>query len=878
MPKIQFHYLAALLLSLVLAVSATPIQAQQISAGAMKPSKPVEYTIGGITVSGAQYLDAELVAAASGLTIGDKIRPDYDPSISRAIKTLWKQQLFSDVAINITKIENNKAYLDIAIKERPRLSQVVFVGINKTQETEIKDKLNIVQNRMVTESMKKDIEVRVKKYFEEKGFVAATTRIHERRDTNAINQIALMVYIDKGKKVHINQIMFAGNENVTATKLKSRLKDTKEMPRLSLHAADNYSIYGTERTTFKEYVKEKGFLSLSRTLEALNPYFRWNIFAGSKFNPQKYKADKENILEHYNNLGYRDAQIIEDTTYMTSNGNINIEMKLKEGKKYYFGDFEWRGNTKYSDSILSLLLNIKKGDIYDQQLLDSRLGSQASPDGSQDIGSLYMDDGYLFFRVTPMEKSIVGDTINYEIVIQEGPQATIKNVGIFGNDKTNDYVLRREIFTRPGYKFSRADIIRSIRQLSNLGFIDPEKVRPEPKPNPSDGTVDIDYHVAEKSSDQLELSAGFGGSIGFMGTIGIVFNNFSLRNIFNVKDWDPLPMGDGQKLSLRYQSSGKYYNTANFSFTEPWLGGKKPISLTLNGTYGKYTTALASATNLGSSITFMGGGLSISRRLRWPDDNFVISVGLNYMRYNLHNYNGFGVSDFTYGSANNLSLKLTLARNTIDQPIYPRSGSNINFSAQLTPPYSLFNDIDYSDRSAATKYKWVELHKYRFNAEWYQRIAGDLVFKFAAKYGFVGYYNKDIGFSPFERFNVGGDGLSGFNMFVGRDIISHRGYDVYTSDAVIFNKYTAEIRYPLSLNPSATIFGLAFVEAGNGWKDYKDYNPFKLYRSAGLGVRVYLPMFGLLGLDYGLGFDRLGNGTGFGGAAKFTFMLGFEPE
>lgn len=838
-------------------------------------SQVADFVIGDITVSGTEYLDGELIKSITGLSPGDRIRITDDPGIAKAIRNLWTQQLFSDIRIEITKIQDNKASLNIIIKERPRLSRFSIKGISKSQESELREKLNIVQNRMVTESMKKDIDQRIKKYFGEKGFSAARVDIREVKDTGGVHSVALLINVYKGKKVHINQIMFSGNEHVTDTRLKGAMKGSKEMPRISLHPADATSAYGHSRTSFGEYVKDQGYLSLSKTLEALNPYFRWNIFAGSKFNPKKFEEDKSSVLALYNSRGYRDAEIIDDTTYIANNGSLNIEMKIREGRKYYFGDIQWRGNTKYSDSLLSTLLGIKKGDIYNQELLDSRL--QGSMEGG-DISSLYMDDGYLFFRVNPIEKSVINDTINYEIIVQEGAQATIKNINIFGNDRTNDHVLRRELFTRPGNKFSRADVIRSIRQISNLGFIDPEKVNPVPKPNMMDKTVDIDYNVAEKSSDQLELSAGFGGGIGFTGTIGIVFNNFSLRNIFKFREWDPLPMGDGQKLSLRYQSNGKFFNSANLSFTEPWLGGKKPTALTVSAVYGRQaydSSGYYSGNANAHYLRNFGGGVSLSKRLQWPDDNFVFSYGINYQNYYLKDYDYF-VSDFRNGTANNLYFRLTLARNSVDQPIYPRSGSNINFTFQFTPPYSLFSETNYSDASASTKYKWVEYHKYRLTAEWYQRIAGDLVFKLAAKYGFMGYYNKDIGYSPFERFNVGGDGLSGFNYFVGRDIIAQRGYEVYAQNAVIFNKYTAEVRYPFSLNPSATIFGLGFVEGANGWNNFKDYNPFKLYRSAGVGIRVYLPMFGLLGLDYGYGFDR--TEPNFGGRTKFTFMLGFEPD
>jgi outer membrane protein insertion porin family len=878
MPKFKLRYLLSVI---VLLNCVSTIASAQMGGVSSSTSQKAELTIGDITVTGTKYLDAELIKSVTGLAPGDKIKLSGDPAISKAIKKLWEQQLFSDVGIYITKIVDNKASLEIAIKERPRLSTFKIVGVSKSQETEIKEKLTIVPGRMITEAMKKDVDQRIKKYFNEKGFAATKVEFVETADTfRGGNGMALLIKVNKGGKVHVNQVMFSGNNNVEESKLKGTMKGTKEMARISLHSADEGSVYGTEKRTFKNYINDQGYLSLSKTLDALSPYFRWNIFAGSKFNPKKYEEDKNSVLAYYNTRGYRDAQIIDDTTYLTKDGSMNVELKIKEGHKYYFGDIKWRGNTKYADSLLTMLLGIKKGDVFNQELFDSRLGATPGPEGSNDIGSLYMDDGYLFFRVEPHEKAITHDTIDYEIAIQEGPQATIKNVSIIGNDRTNDHVLRRELYTRPGYKFSRTDIIRSIRQLSNLGFIDPEKVNPVPKPNYADGTVDIDYNVVEKSSDQLELSAGFGGGIGFTGTVGIVFNNFSLRNFFNFKEWSPLPMGDGQKLSIRYQSNGKYYNSANLSFTEPWLGGKKPTALTVSAVYGRQSYSSSGVVGDPSDhyLRNYGGGITLSKRLNWPDNNFIFSYGINYQNYYLKNYQLMESGFFTTGTSNNLYFKLTLARNTVDQPIYPRSGSNLNFSLQFTPPFSLLDNKDYSTATVNEKYKWVEYHKYRFTAEWYQRIAGNFVFKFAAKYGFMGYYNKDIGYSPFERFNVGGDGLSGFSYFVGRDIISQRGYEVYAKDAVIFNKYTAEVRYPFSLNPSATIFGLAFLEGANGWSDFKDYNPLQLNRSVGVGVRVYLPMFGLLGLDYGLGIDRLGNGTKFGSAAKFTFMLGFEPE
>src|SRR5690554_2202762 len=568
MPKFHFFYLVSTIIFLQFNWSSASAQ--------QRPnSEPKKYLIDTILIDGIQHLDPNLIRLSTRLSAGDQVLLENDPTIAKSIRNLWAQNLFSDISIAYTNIQSNTLSLKFSFVERPKLSSYSFTGLNKTQETEIKDKLQMVQHRMVTKALKKDIHEAVKSYLTEKGYLNVQTSIEE-RVVGTDNSVSLIINVDKGRKVRINQVNISGNENIPETRLKSRMGNSKEMPRLSLYPANKETVYDSDKPTFKNYIRNQGYLSLSKTMEALNPYFRWNVFASSKYIPKKFEEDKREIIREYNARGYRDAQILEDTFYFTDNGHINIEAKVQEGKKYYFGDIEWVGNTKYSDSLLARLVGIKKGDVFNAELLDARLGMAPSMDGSLDIGSLYMDDGYLFFRVEPKEKSIESDTINYVVNIQEGPQATIKRIQITGNDRTNDHVLCRELFTLPGNKFSRADIIRSIRQVANLGFIDPEKVNPIPIPNYMDGTVDINYEVAEKSSDQLELSAGFGGGIGFTGTIGIVFNNFSLKNIANFKAWDPLPMGDGQKLSIRYQSNGLWFNSANLSFTEPWLGGKKP--------------------------------------------------------------------------------------------------------------------------------------------------------------------------------------------------------------------------------------------------------------------------------------------------------------
>lgn len=850
------------------------------NASTTEPARPKEYEIGGITVTGAQYLDQELLLAVTGLKVGDKVRLPGDDAIARALRQMWKQDLFADVRIDITRFVGDKVFLNVVVEERPKLGRYNFRGVKKGEATELKEKVALMSSRVVTEAVKKEAVVRIRKYFVDKGYGGVKVSVSERKDTNKVNSVILTFDINKGAKTHINQINISGNETASTARLKRSFRGTKEMSRLTLHPEDDRSVYSNTERSFGTYMKNFGFLSPTKTLDALDPYFRFKLFSGSKYNEQKYEDDKQSLIAYYNSLGYRDAAIADDTIYSVKNGNLNIDVKVREGRRYYFGDVAWKGNTKYTNEQLSKILGIKRGDVYNSDILEKRIGRQLSPEGGEDISSLYMDDGYLFFNIDPVETAITGDTINYEMRVTEGSQATIGQINIFGNDRTNEHVIRRELRTLPGNKFSRADLIRSQREIANLGFFDQEKIGIQPKPHPETGTVDIDYTVVEKSSDQLQLSAGFGGGVNFYGNVGIAFSNFSIRNIFKPKYWDPLPVGDGQKFSINYQSNGPLYNSFNTSFTEPWLGGKKPNALTTSFVYSRYSAAATAADANSSYLRQLGGGVSLSRRLKWPDDNFVLTYGVNYQNYLLKNYTL--VDTFRNGYSNNLYFRVVLARYTIDQPLYPRSGSDISFTFQFTPPYSAFRENrNYGQETDAQRYKLIEYHKYRFKADWYQRIAGNLVFKLSTKYGFMGYYNKDIGFSPFERFQLGGDGLSGQSYFIGRDIIAQRGYEVYQSNATIFNKYTAEVRYPFSLSPTSTIYGLAFFDAANAWTSFKNYNPFKLNRDAGLGVRIFLPMFGLLGLDYGVGFDRYNPAAGttsFKDISKFTFMLGFEPD
>ena len=841
-------------------------------------AKPKEYELAGITISGSKYLDADLILAVTNLAVGQHLQAQNDPAISKAIRALWKQELFSNVNVTITKIIDDKIFLNIEVEERPRLSRYNFRNIKPGEAKELKGKLSLVTNKVVTEATKKEALVRIRKFYVEKGFGRVKVSVIERNDSSGVNKVSLTFVIEKGNKTHINQVSIIGEENASEARLKRTLKSTKENTRFTLHPGEVKNVYPVPKRSFKKYINQWGFLSVSKTLDAIDPYFRFRLFSSSKYNQQKFETDKQSMVAFYNTLGYRDASIVSDTIYPVSNGNINIDIRVKEGHKYYFGDITWKGNTKYSNDYLSKVLAIKKGDVYNQQLLETRMGRQLSPEGGEDVSSLYMDDGYLFFTIDPVESSIINDTINYEMRITEGSQATIRDISIYGNDRTNDHVIRREIRTLPGNKFDRSALIRSNREIAQLGFFDQEKINIQPKPHPEDGTVDIDYTVVEKSSDQLQLSAGFGGGINFYGNVGISFNNFSIRNIFKPKNWDPLPIGDGQKFSINYSSNGAYYNSLSTAFTEPWLGGKKPNAFTANIVYSKYSSSPVGTDPNNSFLRMTGGGLSMGKRLTWPDNFFVFNYGVYYNNYRLKQY--ALVPGFTDGFSNDLHFKFTLSRNNIDQPLYPRSGGNVSMTLQITPPFSLFSGKDYSEETLQQKYKLIEYHKYKFVADYYQKVAGNLVLRFAAKYGFMGYYNKDIGYAPFERFQVGGDGLSGANYFIGKEIVSQRGYEIYESEGVIFNKYTMELRYPFSLQPTATIYGIMFTDAANAWENYQQFNPFKLNRDVGVGIRIFLPMFGLLGLDYGIGIDRYSpNGpTSLQDIGKFTFMLGFEPE
>jgi len=822
-----------------------------------------KYRLASIDVQGVDFTDKAVIRLLSGLVEGEEISVPGD-KITDAIKALWKQNIFEDIQIIQDKIIGNDLFLIIKVVERPRLSAFSFKGdVKKSDADDIRNKIRLLKERVVTDYMLGTIKNTVKDFYLEKGYYNAKVDITQVKDpTNKLPHTIVTIFVKKGKKVRIQAVNIYGNTILSDAKIRRKLSDTKAR--------------------------------------------HWyNPFNSGKYLEENLQKDLPSIAEKYNAKGYRDARVIKDTTYFVANNKVVIDITIDEGHKYYFGKFNWFGNSKYRSGQLDTILGIKEGDTYDQSKLEQKL--MMNPNGF-DISSLYLDDGYLFFQVNPSESNIHNDTIDFDILMYEGKQATINKVTVVGNDKTNDHVIYREIFTKPGQLFRRSDIIRTQRQLAQLGYFDPEKFNPVPKPNAADGTVDIEYTVVEKPSDQIELSGGWGGQsalngnasgarggIGIIGTLGVTFNNFSAKNFFKKESWRPLPSGDGQRLSVRAQTNGIFYQSYNFSFTEPWLGGKKPNALTVSAFHTLFSNGVKKYVNTDVGKTFnparqsmsiIGGSIGLGKRLKWPDNFFNLYTSLSYNYYELKNYNNFV---FSNGFANDLNLGINISRNSVDAPIYPKSGSNFVLHGQFTPPYSLVNNKDYTNASDQERYKYIEYQKYKFTAEWYTQLtnkkaaegkeARNLVLRTKVGYGFLASYNKTVGFSPFERFYLGGSGISGFQNFVAREIIALRGYPdnslSSTNGDPICARYTMELRYPISLNPQATIFVLGFAEAGNSWANYKTFNPFQVKRSAGFGLRVFLPMFGLLGVDYGWGFDNVpGNANIGNGKGQFHFTIG----
>ncbi|PJA07807.1 MAG: outer membrane protein assembly factor BamA [Flavobacteriales bacterium CG_4_10_14_0_2_um_filter_32_8] len=794
-------------------------------------SNPKNYEIGGITISGTNYFNPITISAISGLAVGDNVMVPGD-KITKAIKNLWDQKLFANVALSATKIEGDKIFLDIHIEELPRLSRFKFTGVKKSKQKDLREEIELIRGKVVTENLLINTRNKVRTYFVKKGFLDADVTITQEEDTSVANNVILIINVTIGNRVKIKDINFINNNSIKSGALRRTLKDTKR----------------------------------SRA---------YNIFTTSKYIPYTYQQEKPLIIEKYNEKGYRDAKIESDTVYRVNKKRVSIDITLNEGNQFYFRDIKWIGNTVHSTKELDRILDIKKGQIYNKKILDSRLFMNQN---GRDVSSIYLDDGYLFFQVSPVEVSIENDSIDFEMRIYEGKQARINTVTIVGNDKTNDHVIMREIRTYPGELFSRSDIIRTQRELAQLGYFNPETMGVNPKPNQENGTVDIEYVVEEKPSDQIELSGGWGGGR-IVGSLGVSFNNFSTRNFFKKGAWRPLPAGDGQKLALRAQSSGLGYQAYSLSFTEPWLGGRKPNSLSMSLSHTNYDNQGEGDAHQG--IKTYGASIGIGRRLKFPDDFFTLYNEVSYQYYVMDNYNVLGFSD---GFANNISFRHVLSRNSSGpSPIYPTTGSTTTLTLQHTLPYSWFRptDTDYSVMTPQEKNLFVEYHKWKFQTSWFSQLTHGtraFVLNTKAGFGYLGSFTKSLGTSPFERFYVGGDGLTGFNQFVEREVIALRGFGAGdlspSSGATFVTKYTAELRYPFSLNPSATIYGLVFGEAGNSWDKFNKVNPFEVYKSAGVGIRIFMPMFGMLGLDWGYRFDDIPGRTDPNSHTEIHFSIG----
>ena len=853
-------------LSIVLLALSTSLAFAQVEVDYTRPRK---YIVGDVSVEGNTYFSSNQIVSQTGLLKGREVTIPGD-DISDAIKKLTSKGFFEDVGIYIDHFSpaRDSVWLTIKIMERPRVSKFSFTGVKSSEKKDLEERLNLRRGRDFSDYVKNSSVGIIKRYYAEKGYLLCEVDVQTRKDSMVRHAIQVNFAVDKGPKVRIKDINFIGNEHLSDYKLAKSMKKTKS-----------------------------------------NKFY--NFFNSKKFNEKEYPEDKKSLISAFNEAGYRDARIVRDSVYMVDvvgkNGKVKkricIDIEVDEGKKYYFRDVKWTGNSVYSAEALNEVLKIQKGDVYDKVTLQKRLyGGGKQTD--YDVSKLYRDNGYLFFGLQPVETNIQNDSVDVEIRVTEGKQATVNNIVINGNDLTNEKVVRRQIFTRPGYLFSQSDFERSIREISSLGQFDPEAIMSEGGysivPNQMDNTVDLIYNVTEKPSSQLELSGGWGGNT-FVATIGVSFNNFSTHRLFDKNAWRPVPLGDAQNLAFRFQTNGTYYTALTASFTEPWLFGKKPTSLNLSAYYTRQTNSYLALNILSHDrqMEVFGFSASLGKRLKWPDSFFVLYNGLSWQTYKLTNwYSGYFI--FDDGLANNLSYTVNLSRNSTDQMIYPRQGSEFSASLALTPPYSLFRkydfddsgnkfsipsykDVDYSNWSSQNRYRWIEYHKWKFSAAQYIKLVGDLVLMTKAQFGYLGYYNRNWGYSPFEGFLLGGDGMSGYSTY-GSDVISLRGYENYALTPYlptnynsngyayagnVYDKFTVELRYPVILQPQSTIYVLAFLEGGNCWSDIRQFNPFQIYRSAGVGVRVFLPMVGLIGVDWGYGFDSSSKG-----GSQFHFVIG----
>lgn len=793
----------------------------------MDYSTPKQYVIEKINVIGATSVDTEVLLASVGLRVGDSIMIPGE-YLSDAIRKMWSQRYFSYVDI-VTEINGNNVVLDVILQERPRVYNWKVDGVSKGNITEITEKLKLRRGAELSDyTIKNSIDV-IKKYYDEKGFLRTTVDVVQVNDTMMDNGVNVTFQITKGPKVRIGAIDFDGNSVFEDKRLRRALKKTHQK-----------SI---------------------------------NIFASSKFKEADYEADKESLVDFYNSRGYRNAIVIKDSIYDISPERIGIKLSVEEGNQFYFRSIKWLGNTVYATDALNGMLGVVPGDMYDRKTLHKQLGigKEGNPDDNS-ISSLYQNNGYLFLAIEPVETVVDTDSLDLEIKIVEGVPATINAINITGNTRVNDHVIRRELYLRPGELYNRSFVMSSIRQLAQMNHFNAETLQPGLDVVGND-LVNISLPLEEQASDKFEISGGWGAGM-FVGSVGIELNNLSARNFFKKNAWRPYPSGDNQQLRLRAQTNGQYYSALSASFTEPWLGGKKPNSLSLGLFYTDETDAYFVFQKSNSHFRTIGASLGLGRRLTWPDMYFQVYNEVAYQAYNLENWKQRFLME--NGTANIVSLKTVLSRNSIDQPIFPRSGSEFSLSLTLTPPYSLFDGKNYADPnlSEQQRYGWVEYHKWHFKADWYYPVVGNkLILRMAAEMGFLGSYNKNK-ISPFEGYDVGGDGMSGYNIY-GVEVIGLRGYEngALGSQARAYNKYTMELRYPFILQPSSQIYGLVFAEGGNAFTSLKTFNPFTIKRSLGVGLRMYLPIVGMLGIDWGYGFDRAPRANKVSGS-NFHFMIG----
>lgn len=843
------------------------------------------------------------MVSLTGLKIGDKIKIP-GTATANAVRKLWKHGLVGDVTISADRIEGTNVYLIVRLTERPRLTDFYFSGISQSKESALKEDMRLIRGKIVTDAMVRNAESSVKKHFIKKGYLNTQVKIVKEKDTLNRGGVRLRIEVDVRSKVKINNINFEGNDQVSAATLKKKMKKTHERARLSIHRALLTALINFKPRYVKEYFDSSKQTSWRDVKGFLNDNVKLNLLRSSKFIRGEYEEDKKKLVSYLNVQGYRDAELISDTITKHNYSTIDLRLKINEGRKYYFRNITWTGNYLYTAATLNKVLDIRKGDVYSQELIDKK--TTFNPKGGADISGLYMDDGYLFFRVTPVEIAVSNDSIDVEMRIFEGEQAIIDQVTITGNERTSEHVIRRELTTIPGQKFRRADIIRTQQQLSQMGYFNPQKIEQDIRPNPANGTVNIGWKLQEQSNDQVQLSGGWGGYYGFVGTVGLTFNNFSMRNVPNFKKWRPLPVGDGQRLSLQVQANGKSFQSYSLSFSEPWLSGRKPNSLTisLNKSISRIPSGrTGAALNFdANSASLKQSGITIGfgRRLEWPDNYFTLTNSLAFLVYNYNHYFGGNSSVLPpVGTTNSITFNTTLSRNSIDNPMFPTAGSTISLSLNLTPPYSLFRSPDYY-KDVNTRYNFLELHKWMFDSKFYIKVLGSkkpdgrsLVIETKAHFGYIGTYNNRIGGpGPFERFLMGGAGLTGgFNSFVlGQDIIGLRGYPdnqvtppLYSlrgttaangiEGGTIYNKFGMELRYPVVTSQAATVYGFVFTEAGNNWNNVQEFNPFNLYRSAGLGARIFMSAFGLIGLNWAYGFDTL-PGTNTKSGSQFHFTIG----